>query len=161
MVSVTRLRIGTSLPLDEDELTPAEKGVLNLLGEGRCTPAYVASELAIESETARLLLDGFREVGIVQKPYRGLYELVLNESTDNEKYRTTETVLVDVPFEDNQFRPTERGILNLLSRGRATPAYLAQELDVTQECVKNRLRDITRLGLVRRVHRGLYALDEE
>ncbi|MGA9400519.1 helix-turn-helix domain-containing protein [Haladaptatus sp.] len=161
MVSVTRLNIGTPLPLDEDELTPAEKGVLNLLGEGRCTPAYVASELAIESGTARSLLDGFREVDIVQKPYRGLYELTLEEPADDGKYRTTETVFVDVPFEDDQFRPTERGILNLLSRGRATPAYLAQELDVTQECVKNRLRDITRLGLVRRVHRGLYALDEE
>ncbi|WP_423743595.1 hypothetical protein V5735_11190 (plasmid) [Haladaptatus sp. SPP-AMP-3] len=159
MVSVTRLSIETSLPVDENELTPAEKGVLNLLAEGRCTPAYVGSELAIGADTARSVLDGFRDVDIVGKPYRGLYELQDGKGTDDEKYRNTETVLVDVPFDDDQFRPTERGILNLLAEGRAIPAYLAQELDVTQEWVKNRLHELTRLGLVRRRYRGLYELD--
>lgn len=161
MVSVVRLNLETSLAVDEKELTPAETGVLNLLAEGRCTPAYVASELAIEADTARSLLDGFREDDIVGKPYRGLYELQVTRKTDGEQYRNTETLLVDVPFDDDQFRPTERGILNMLVEARATPAYLAQELDVTQACVKSRLSDLTRLGLVRRVYRGLYERDPD
>ncbi|WP_458185811.1 hypothetical protein [Haladaptatus sp. NG-WS-4] len=48
--------------------------------------------------------------------------------------------------------------MNLLADGRGTPAYLARELGVTQEWVKTRLRDLVRLGLVRKVHRGLYEL---
>ncbi|MFH5800216.1 hypothetical protein [Haladaptatus sp. CMAA 1911] len=162
MVSVTRLSVGRSLPVDENELTPAETGVLNLLGEGRCTPAYVGDELAIEADTARTILDRFRRDGFVVKPYRGLYELRVEEQASGERkgrYRNTETVLADVPFENDQFRPTERGILNLLVEGRAIPAYLARELDVTQECAKSRLRELTRLGLVRRRYRGLYELD--
>ncbi|SIR55575.1 hypothetical protein SAMN05421858_2795 [Haladaptatus litoreus] len=161
MVSVTRLSIDVSRSVDESDLTPAETGILNLLAEGRCTPAYVATELAVGANTARKTLDGLRELGLVSKPYRGLYELRLEnpERADSSKYRTTETLLIDVPFEDDEFTPSERGVLNLLSEGRAIPAYLAQELGVTQECVKDRLRDLTRLGLVRKVHRGLYELD--
>jgi hypothetical protein len=163
MVSVTRLNVERSLPVDEDELTPAQKGVLNLLGEGRCTPAYVGEELAIEADTARTILAGFRKSGLVVKPYRGLYELRVKVANDKRKgrYPNTETVLADIPFEDEQFRPTERGILNLLVEERAIPAYLARELDVTQECAKSRLRELTRLGLVRRRYRGLYELDVE
>ncbi|WP_266079321.1 helix-turn-helix domain-containing protein [Haladaptatus caseinilyticus] len=160
MVSVTRLSMDVS-SVDESDLTPAETGILNLLAEGRCTPAYVASEMAVGADTARGTLDRLREYEIVGKPYRGLYELRLDRTDDSSKYRTTETLLVDVPFEDDDFTPTERGILNLLAEGRAIPAYLAQELDVTQECVKTRLRDLTRLELVRKRHRGLYELVAE
>lgn len=160
MVSITRLSIGVSLPVDEADLTPAETGVLNLLAEGRCIPAYVASELAVRADTARATLDELRKSELVGKPYRGLYELRL-DTDDGAKYRTTETLLVDVPFEDDKFTPTERGVLNLLLEGRAIPAYLAQELDVTQACVKDRLRELTRFELVRKVHRGLYELDVE
>ncbi|WP_435155888.1 hypothetical protein [Haladaptatus sp. DFWS20] len=160
MVSVTRLSVDVSLPVDETDLTPAETSVLNLLAEGRCTPAYVASELAVRADTARATLDGLRELELVEKPYRGLYELRL-DTDDDAKYRTTETLLVNVPFEDDEFTPTERGVLNLLLKGRAIPAYLAQELDVTQACAKDRLRELTRLELVRKVHCGLYELDVE
>ncbi|WP_227353075.1 hypothetical protein [Haladaptatus salinisoli] len=161
MVSVTRLDIDAPPGVDENDLTPAETGILNLLAEGRCTPAYVASELAIGAETARITLDGLRERGLVGKAYRGLYELRLGEKGNDSKYRQTETLLADVPFEDDEFSPVERGVLNLLVEGRASPAYLAQELDVTPECVKDRLRDLVRLGLVRKAHRGLYALDAD
>ncbi len=159
MVSVTRIRISASLPVDEDELTPAETGVLNLLAEGRCTPAYVADELAMSADTARVTLGRLREFGLVGKPYRGLYELRLDGTAKDAKYRETETLLVDIPFENDEFTPTERGVLNLLAEGRGSPAYLARELDVTQACIKDRLRDLTRLSLVRKVHHGLYELD--
>ncbi|WP_227375054.1 hypothetical protein [Haladaptatus halobius] len=159
MVSVTRLDIDVPPVVDETDLTPAETGILNLLAEGRCTPAYVAGELAIGAETARITLDRLREYGLVGKSYRGLYELQIDERGNDPKYRQTETLLVDVPFEDDEFSPVERGVLNLLVEGRASPVYLAQELDVTQEWVKDRLRDLVRLGLVRKAHRGLYELD--
>jgi len=38
---------------------------------------------------------------------------------------------------------------------------IAEELDVSQEYVRDRLRDLTRLGLVKKVHRGLYELESE
>ncbi|WP_458207353.1 hypothetical protein [Haladaptatus sp. NG-SE-30] len=159
MVSVTRLAVNVSPTVDENDLTPAETGVLNLLAEGRCTPAYVAGELAVQSDTARATLDRLRRYGVVEKPYRGLYELQLDERADDAGRRETETLLVDVPFEDDEFSPVERGVLNLLVDGRGTPAFLARELGVTQEWVKDRLSDLVRLGLVRKVHRGLYEFD--
>lgn len=160
MVSVTRLTIEVPTVVDEDELTPAETGVLNLLAEGRCTPGYIAEELAVESDTAGARLTDLCEQGLVGKVYRGLYELQICGASEDPANRSTETVLVDVPHEDGEFTPTERGILNLLGEGRATPAYLAQEIDVTQAWAKARLSDLERLGLVGRVHRGLYELTE-
>lgn len=161
MVSVTSLDIDVPPPVDETDFTPAEIGILNLLAEDRCTPAYVASELAVKADTARITLDRLREYGLVGKPYRGLYELQLGKKGNDSKYRQTETLLVDVSYENDEFTPVERGVLNLLVEGRASPAYLAQELDVTQEWVKDRLRDLVRLGLVRKAHRGLYEFDAD
>jgi Mn-dependent DtxR family transcriptional regulator len=67
-------------------------------------------------------------------------------------------------IDESEFTETELGILDMLSQGRCTPAYIADELDVSQEYVRDRLRDLKRLGLVEQVHRGLYELspsDEE
>lgn len=63
-------------------------------------------------------------------------------------------------IDEEQFTDTELGIIDMLAEGRCTPAYIADELDVTQEYVRNRLNDLQRLGLVRKVHRGLYELAE-
>lgn len=61
-------------------------------------------------------------------------------------------------IDEDQFTDTELGILDMLENGRCTPSYIASELDVTQEYVRNRLKDLERLGLVEKVHRGLYEL---
>lgn len=61
-------------------------------------------------------------------------------------------------IDESEFTETELGILDMLSQGRCTPAYIADELDVSQEYVRDRLRDLKRLRLVEQVHRGLYEL---
>jgi predicted transcriptional regulator len=60
--------------------------------------------------------------------------------------------------DEEEFSPTELAILDELEEGRATPAYLADALDREQPYIRNRLGDLVRLGLVERVHRGLYEL---
>lgn len=60
----------------------------------------------------------------------------------------------------DEFSPTELEILEVLSEGRGTPGYIAEEIGRAPEYVRNRLRDLVRLGLVNRVHRGLYEIDE-
>lgn len=64
-------------------------------------------------------------------------------------------------IDEDDFTDTEVGILDMLEQGRCTPAYIAEELDVSQEYVRGRLGDLHRLGLVEKVHRGLYELAEE
>jgi len=61
-------------------------------------------------------------------------------------------------IDESEFTETELGILDMLSEGRCTPAYIAEELEVSQEYVRDRLRDLKRLRLVEQVHRGLYEL---
>lgn len=65
---------------------------------------------------------------------------------------------VETRVDSEEFTETERGMLRMLAEGRCTPAYMAEELDVRQEYVRNRLGDLRRLGCVERVYRGLYAL---
>ena len=57
----------------------------------------------------------------------------------------------------------EEEILEMLEEGRCTPAYIADEINRSQEYVRGRLRELNRLGLVDDIHRGLYELttDEE
>lgn len=64
-------------------------------------------------------------------------------------------------IDEEQFTETELGILEMLREGRCTPAYIADELNVTQEYVRNRLGDLQRLGLVNQVYRGLYELNDK
>lgn len=63
-------------------------------------------------------------------------------------------------IDESDFSETELGILDMLDQGRCTPAFIAEELDVTQEYVRGRLGELKRLGLVTQVHRGLYELSE-
>jgi predicted glycoside hydrolase/deacetylase ChbG (UPF0249 family) len=63
-------------------------------------------------------------------------------------------------IDEDDFTDTELGMLDMLAEGRCTPAYLAEELDVSQEYVRSRLSDLHRLSLVEKVHRGLYELSE-
>jgi DeoR/GlpR family transcriptional regulator of sugar metabolism len=64
-------------------------------------------------------------------------------------------------IDEADFTETELGIISMLEEGRCTPAYIAEELGVTQEYVRSRLSDLKRLGVVNQVHRGLYAIDDE
>lgn len=63
-------------------------------------------------------------------------------------------------IDEEEFTETEIGILDMLEDGRCTPSYLADELDVSQEYVRDRLGDLKRLGLIEKVHRGLYEISE-
>lgn len=58
----------------------------------------------------------------------------------------------------DEFTDTELAILEQLEEGRGTPSYLASELGVTPEYVRGRLGELKRLGLVEKVHHGLYEL---
>lgn len=62
-------------------------------------------------------------------------------------------------MDEEEFTETELAILDMLEEGRCTPAYIADEVGVSSEYVQGRLRDLRRLGLVTKVHHGLYALD--
>jgi len=64
-------------------------------------------------------------------------------------------------IDEEQFTDTELGIVDMLAEGRCTPAYIAEELDVSQEYVRTRLKELVRLGLIEKVHRGLYELNED
>ncbi|APX98723.1 hypothetical protein BB347_18630 (plasmid) [Natronorubrum daqingense] len=63
-------------------------------------------------------------------------------------------------IDEEEFTETEIGMLDMLEQGRCTPSYLADELDVSQEYVRGRLQDLKRLGLIKKVHRGLYEISE-
>jgi len=64
-------------------------------------------------------------------------------------------------LDESEFTETELSMLDMLEEGRCTPAYIAEELGVTQEYVRDRMRELKRLGLVKKVHRGLYELNGE
>lgn len=64
-------------------------------------------------------------------------------------------------MEEINLNPTDNAILDLLSEGRCTPAYIASEKEYTRGNVKNRLHRLAEHGYVRKVHRGLYELVED
>lgn len=64
-------------------------------------------------------------------------------------------------IDESEYTDTELAILDMLEKGRCTPAFIADELDVTQEYVRSRLGDLKRLGLVEQVYRGLYKISDD
>lgn len=62
--------------LDNDDLGPADKALLDLLNEGRITAPYAAEETGYNLQYVRDRLGRFVEHGHVKKLYEGLYELV-------------------------------------------------------------------------------------
>lgn len=61
-------------------------------------------------------------------------------------------------MEDLPLNPTDRAVLDMLSEGRCTPAYIAEEKEYSRSNVRNRLERLTEHGHVKRVHKGLYEL---
>lgn len=70
--------------LDNDDLGPADKALLDLLNQGRITAPYAAEETGYNIQYVRDRLGRFVEHGHVKKIYEGLYELV-NDPREQEK----------------------------------------------------------------------------
>lgn len=55
---------------------------------------------------------------------------------------------------------TDNAILDMLEEGRCTPRYIAGEIEKSRPHVTNRLKRLVEHGIVERVDRGLYELQE-
>lgn len=64
--------------------------------------------------------------------------------------------MTDIPL-----NPTDQAILDLLSEGRCTPSYIAQEADYSRGNIQNRLLRLVEHGYVRQLGGGLYELIED
>ena len=71
--------------LDNDDLGPADKALLDLLNEGRITAPYASKETGYKLQYVRDRLSRFVEHGHVKKLYEGLYELVNDPRKDENK----------------------------------------------------------------------------
>jgi len=67
--------------LEEDDLGPADRALLDLLNEGRITAPYAAQEADYSTQYVRDRLARFVEHGNARKVYDGLYELVEDPRT--------------------------------------------------------------------------------
>jgi len=59
----------------EIDLSPTDKAILEMLREGRCTPAYIAAERDYTRAHVRNRLQRLTEHGHVTRLHKGLYEL--------------------------------------------------------------------------------------
>lgn len=71
-----------STMLDEDDLGPADKAILEMLQNGRVTAPYVADETGYSLQYVRDRLARLVEHGNARKVYEGLYELVEDPRTE-------------------------------------------------------------------------------
>ncbi|WP_324662338.1 helix-turn-helix transcriptional regulator [Haloarcula sediminis] len=59
----------------EIDLSPTDEAILEMLREGRCTPAYIATERDYSRAHVRNRLQRLTEHGYVTRLHKGLYEL--------------------------------------------------------------------------------------
>jgi len=57
------------------DLSPTDRAALEMLREGRCTPAYIAAEQNYSRQHVRNRLQRLTELGYVTRLHKGLYEL--------------------------------------------------------------------------------------
>ncbi|MFC6993655.1 winged helix-turn-helix domain-containing protein [Haladaptatus sp. GCM10025707] len=57
--------------------------------------------------------------------------------------------------------PTDNAVLDLLTEGRCTPSYIAQETSYSRGNIQNRLLRLVEHGYVRQLGGGLYELSED
>ena len=57
------------------DLSPTDRAALEMLREGRCTPAYIAAEQNYSRQHVRNRLQRLTELGYVNRLHKGLYEL--------------------------------------------------------------------------------------
>lgn len=62
---------------------------------------------------------------------------------------------------DVDLNEADEGIVDLLREGRNTPSNIARHLDYSREYVSQRLKRLTEHGIVVRVDRGLYGLEDD
>lgn len=64
-------------PIDmtDIDLSPTDRAILEMLREGRCTPAYIAAERDYSRQHVRNRLQRLTEHGYVTRLHKGLYEL--------------------------------------------------------------------------------------
>lgn len=62
--------------MTEIDLSPTDRAILDMLREGRCTPAYIATERDYSRQHVRNRLQRLTEHGYVTRLHKGLYELV-------------------------------------------------------------------------------------
>ena len=60
------------------DLSPTDRAALEMLREGRCTPAYIATEQNYSRQHVRNRLQRLTELGYVTRLHKGLYELALD-----------------------------------------------------------------------------------
>lgn len=60
----------------EIDLSPTDQAILEMLREGRCTPAYIAAQRDYSRAHVRNRLHRLTEHGYVTRLHKGLYELV-------------------------------------------------------------------------------------
>ncbi|MCU4716606.1 helix-turn-helix transcriptional regulator [Halapricum hydrolyticum] len=61
--------------MSEIDLSPTDKAILEMLREGRCTPAFIAAEKDYTRAHVRNRLQRLTELGYVTRLHQGLYEL--------------------------------------------------------------------------------------
>jgi DeoR/GlpR family transcriptional regulator of sugar metabolism len=74
--NVRLISTGTVLPNVSDiDLSPTDRAILEMLREGRCTPAYIAEEHEYSRAHVRNRLQRLTEHGHISRLHKGLYEL--------------------------------------------------------------------------------------
>jgi DNA-binding IclR family transcriptional regulator len=64
-------------------------------------------------------------------------------------------------MEDLNVNPTDNAILDMLQKGRCSPAYIAKQHDYSRQNVTNRLGRLEEHGYVEKLHPGLYEIVED
>lgn len=61
----------------------------------------------------------------------------------------------------DQFDELHWEMIDVLQEGRATPNYLSERTGESRQLVSQRLRDLRLSGVIEKIHKGLYELDED
>lgn len=62
--------------MSEIDMNPTDEKILEMLREGRCTPAYIADKTGYTRQNVTNRLNRLVEHDFAEKVHRGLYELV-------------------------------------------------------------------------------------
>ena len=60
------------------DLSPTDRAILEMLREGRCSPAYIAAERDYSRQHVRNRLQRLTEHNYVTRLHKGLYELAVD-----------------------------------------------------------------------------------
>jgi DNA-binding IclR family transcriptional regulator len=66
----------------EIDMSPTDEAILEMLRDGRCTPAYIAAQTDYSRAHVRNRLNRLTEHGIVTRLHKGLYELARDPGSE-------------------------------------------------------------------------------